>query len=142
MPQTAHLRPRLQTPPTRPQTTKTSPKIDIEAHRSLIEAIGTLHLDRGYDCQRVRDEAPAHSIQDVNCAKKRKQGTKKKSAKKSAPLGMRWTVERTNSQLSNFAPTTPQHRPPAQIPPLPTLPRHSPHHHQTHNRRNRWNPNK
>ena len=36
MPQTAHLRPRLQTPPTRPQTTKTSPKVDTEAHRRAV----------------------------------------------------------------------------------------------------------
>ena len=84
--------------------------------QGLIEDIGTLHLDRGYDYQRVRDEAQAHGIKDVNCTKKRKPGTKKRKpgakkrkpgakntrAKKSAPLGMRWTVERTNSWLSNF----------------------------------------
>ncbi|MFV1963189.1 MAG: hypothetical protein ACC658_15305 [Acidimicrobiia bacterium] len=38
-------------------------------------------------------------IDDLVCARKRKQGTATKP--KPAPLGMRWPVERTNSWLSN-----------------------------------------
>ena len=68
--------------------------------RGLIADIETLHLDRGYDSSRIRNEAAARGLNDLNCPKRRKPGAA--TTKTSTPLGMRWTVERTNSWLSNY----------------------------------------
>ena len=56
--------------------------------------------DRGYDSAAVRRACADKGITDVVCAKKRPRGTAKAAV--SVPLGMRWTIERTNSWLSNF----------------------------------------
>ncbi|MCY4369368.1 MAG: transposase, partial [bacterium] len=57
--------------------------------------------DRGYDSKAVRALCEAVGITDVICAKKRPRG-QANHTKLSTPLGMRWTVERTNSWLSNY----------------------------------------
>jgi len=55
----------------------------------------------GYDSKGVRAFCEAVGITDVICAKKRPRG-QAKHTKLPTPLGMRWTVERTNSWLSNY----------------------------------------
>jgi transposase len=76
------------------------PTLDAVAARGLLDDIGTLHLDRGYDCASLRKECAERGLADVVCAKRRKPGRAR--VKKSVSLGMRWPVERTNSWLSNF----------------------------------------
>lgn len=84
----------------RPDIVLFDPTLQAVADRGLIPDIETLHLDRGYHAQRVFDTCADHGIKDVVCASKRKPGEGSKP--KPVPLGMRWTVERTNSWLSNF----------------------------------------
>ncbi len=76
------------------------PTLAPAAHTGLICDIGTLHLDRGYDTNRVRECAKAYGIDDLVCATKRRPGTA--HTKKHVPLGLRWTIERTNSWLTNY----------------------------------------
>jgi transposase len=76
------------------------PTIDSVTARGLVCDIETLHLDRGYDCARIRQACEAAGIEDLICARKRSRG--EGSEPKWVPLGMRWPVERTNSWLSNF----------------------------------------
>lgn len=76
------------------------PTLEAVASRGLVPDVGTLHLDRGYDNSRVRAEAAALGIEDLNCPQRRKRGTA--TTKLPTPLGMRWTVERTNSWLTNY----------------------------------------
>ena len=76
------------------------PTPEAVASRGLIPDIGTMHLDRGYDNNRVRAEAAGWGIDDLNCVRRRKPGTA--TTKQATPLGMRWTVERTNSWLTNY----------------------------------------
>ena len=68
--------------------------------RGLHHDIDTLHLDRGYWGARVDQAAATAGIDDICRPPKRKPGHGAKPA--SAPLGLRWTVERTNSWLSNY----------------------------------------
>ena len=77
------------------------PTLRDVASRGLIEEIETLHLDRGYDNNVVRNHVASVGIDDLVCARKRAPG-KAAGKKKSLPLGLRWPVERTNSWLSNF----------------------------------------
>lgn len=72
----------------------------VAAAQGLVADVETLHLDRGYDNGTVKACAAAHGIDDVVCAKKRKPGAA--ASKTTAPLGLRWAIERTNSWLSNF----------------------------------------
>ena len=74
--------------------------LDSVASRGLTPDIGTLHLDRAYDSQPIRDQATARGITDINCPKRRKRGAA--PTKQPTPLGMRWTIERTNSWLTNY----------------------------------------
>ena len=67
----------------------------------MLPDIETLHLDRGYDSKTVRALCDAAGITDVICAKKKPRG-QTGNTKTPAPLGMRWTVERTNSWLTNY----------------------------------------
>ncbi len=76
------------------------PTLAAADQRGLIADVETLHLDRGYDGARVRDCVAAFGITDLICGKRRQAGTA--TAKLTAPLGMRWPIERTNSWLSNF----------------------------------------
>ena len=72
----------------------------VHSAGDLLGDVETLHLDRGYDNGTVKACAAAHGIDDVVCAKKRK--SRAAASKTPAPLGLRWTIERTNSWLSNF----------------------------------------
>jgi len=76
------------------------PTLDRVAASGLLSDIETLHLDRGYDCARIREACQVAGIDDLVCARKRRPG--QGSQPKQVPLGMRWPVERTNSWLSNF----------------------------------------
>lgn len=70
------------------------------ADRGLICDIETLHLDRGYDCARVRNACADVDITDLVCVRRRPPG--EGTEPKPVPLGMRWPAERTNSWLTNF----------------------------------------
>ena len=71
------------------------------ADRGLVSDIETLHLDRGYDSGAVRALCETVGIADIICARKRPRG-QTGHTKTATPLGMRWTVERTNSWLTNY----------------------------------------
>ena len=77
------------------------PTLQAVRDRGLIPDIETLHLDRGYDSPKILGLCRSYGINDVVCARKRPPGTARPK-KLPAPLGMRWTVERTNSWLSNY----------------------------------------
>ena len=77
-----------------------APTLDAVAARGLLEEVGTLHLDRGYDAATVRQVCAERGIADVVCPRRRPPGQGR--AKKRVTLGLRWPVERTNSWLSNF----------------------------------------
>ena len=78
-----------------------APTLEAVADRGLLPDIDTIHLDRAYDSKAVRALCEAAGITDVICAKKRPPG-QGNNTKLPTPLGMRWTVERTNSWLTNY----------------------------------------
>ena len=75
--------------------------LDAVEARGLLEEIGTPHLDRGYDSAAVRRLCADKGIDDVDCPRRRAPQHPARPPQRS-PLGKRWTVERTNSWLSNF----------------------------------------
>jgi len=77
-----------------------APTLDNAAGRGLLAEIDTIWLDRGYDSDITRQRLAERGIDDAVIAKKRKRNAAQ--AKKSAPMGLRWPVERTNSWLTNF----------------------------------------
>ena len=77
------------------------PTLHSAAQRGLLFDVETLHLDRAYDSKAVRALCEAAGITDVICAKKQPRGQANHTTTPT-PLGMRWTVERTNSWLSNY----------------------------------------
>ena len=77
------------------------PTVDQITERGLHHDIDTVHLDRGYWGARVDDTASAAGITDLVRPPKRKPGDGP-AGPEPAPLGLRWSVERTNSWLSNF----------------------------------------
>ena len=91
------------------------PTLNSAAQRGLLLDVETLHLDRAYASKAVRALCEAAGITDVICARKRPRG-QANHTKQPTPLGMRWTVERTNSWLSNYGQLrrntdrNPQHR--------------------------------
>ena len=78
------------------------PTLAEAARRGLHHDIETLHLDRGYLGARVDTAAAHQGITDIVRPSKRRPATGPRAKAKNAPLGLRWTVERTNSWLSNF----------------------------------------
>jgi len=80
------------------------PMVTALADRELLADIETLHLDKGYDNNIVRNRCAKLGIDDLVCAKRRKPGEPKPTEVKNGPhtLGLRWPVERTNSWFSNF----------------------------------------
>ena len=76
------------------------PTLDAVDERGLLDDIGTIHLDRGYDNNIVRHLCTDLGLEDLLVAKRRTRGTG--TVRLDVPLGMRWPVERTNSWLSNF----------------------------------------
>jgi len=79
-----------------------APTLDAVASRGLTLDIQTVHLDRGYDANTVRQLLVDHGIHDAVIARRRRRGEPKPVAPTPLRLGRRWTVERTNSWLSNF----------------------------------------
>ena len=75
------------------------PTLHALSGRGLHHDIETMHLDRGYDCQRVRDVLAEFNIDNAVIARRRKPG---EPAVVKVGLDRRWPVERTNSWLSNF----------------------------------------
>ena len=75
------------------------PTLGAVAAAGLLEDIGTLHLDRGYDYPVVRSRLAALGIDDVVIQRR---GTKQPGTNKPMRLGLRWIVESTNSWLSNY----------------------------------------
>ena len=79
--------------------------LNTVAIHGLLADLGTLHLDRGYDTQWVRAGCAERGLGDLVIAerkrKNRPRGTKPRRIK--VPLGLRWPVERTNSQVSDSA---------------------------------------
>lgn len=71
------------------------------APRGLLADVETLHLDRGYSGNPVLETCHSYGIDDVVRAPKRPRGRTRRTPR-AVPLGMRWTIERTNSWLSNF----------------------------------------
>jgi transposase len=77
------------------------PTLDTVTIRGLDLDIETLHLDRGYDATTVRTDLAGRHIDDVVIARRRRRGEPKTPGRRPLLLGLRWTVERTNSWLSN-----------------------------------------
>jgi transposase len=77
------------------------PTLDTVSARGLDLDIDTLHLDRGYDANTVRTDLAAREIDEAVIARRRRRGEPKIAGKRPLLLGLRWTVERTNSWLSN-----------------------------------------
>ena len=75
------------------------PTLGAVAAAGLLEDIGTLHLDRGYDYPVVRSRLAALGIDDVDIPRR---GTKQPGTNTPMRLGLRWIVESTNSWLSNY----------------------------------------
>ena len=69
--------------------------------RGLLADVETLHLDRGYSGDPVLETCLNYGIDDVVRTPKRPPGPRPRTPK-AVPLGLRWTIERTNSWLSNF----------------------------------------
>jgi transposase len=78
-----------------------TPTLTAIETRGLLADLETLHLDRGYDANTVRTTLESYGIDDAIIFEKRRRGDPK-PAGRPAPLGMRWSVERTNSWLSNY----------------------------------------
>ena len=74
--------------------------LDRIAQRGLLIEIETLHMDRGYDYRFVRDDCTAMGIAHIDMPRKRRSGQGRR--RNHAPIGQRWTVERTHSWLSNY----------------------------------------
>jgi transposase len=77
------------------------PTLDAVAGRGLLAEVETLHLDRGYDAASVRELCAERGLADTVIAARRKRGAPKAKGRPLG-LGLRWTVERSNSWLSNF----------------------------------------
>ncbi len=73
------------------------PTMDRIEQRELHHDIDTMHLDRGYWGARVDRSAADIGITDLVRPPKRKPNNASPAKPVSAPLGLRWRVERTNS---------------------------------------------
>lgn len=79
-----------------------APTVDQIVERGLHHDTDTLHLDRGYWGARVDRSAATAGIGDLIRPPKRKPDPDGPAKPVPAPLGLRWTVERTNSWLSSY----------------------------------------
>ena len=76
------------------------PTLDAIAAAGLLEDIGTLSLDRGYDYPAVRARLEARGLTELDIQKR---GTKPRPGEPHRlTLGLRWIVEATNTWLSNY----------------------------------------
>jgi transposase len=79
-----------------------APTLDALERRGLLADVDTMHLDRGYDYDAVRQACVVRGLNSV-IPKIRPHGPKHTRLKKRpVVLGQRWPIERTNSWLSNF----------------------------------------
>ena len=78
-----------------------APTLAAAGRRGLLFGVEMLHLDRGYAGDPVRRVCESYGIHDVTRAPKRAPGTAR-GRPKPVPPAQRWTIERTNSWLSNF----------------------------------------
>ncbi|HVX19736.1 MAG TPA: IS5 family transposase [Acidimicrobiales bacterium] len=77
--------------------------LEAVRQRGLLDAITTLHLDRGYDNGVVRAHVAAAGIAQLVVPPVRPRvSTRTRQPAVRVPLGRRWPVERTNSWLSNY----------------------------------------
>ena len=77
------------------------PTLGAAGRRGLLCDVQTLHLDRGYGGDPVLATCHSFGLHDVVRAPKRARGSAR-GQPETMPLGQRWTIERTNSSLSNF----------------------------------------
>ena len=77
------------------------PTLAAAERRGWLCDVETLHLNRGHAGDPVLATCHGFGLRDVVRAPKRRRGTTRLQPKK-LPLGMRRTIERTNSWLSNF----------------------------------------
>jgi len=76
------------------------PTLEAVAANGLLDEIGTLHLDRGYDSRVTRARLDALGVEDAVIQRR---GTKHPGdTKQRLTLGLRWIVEATNSWWSNY----------------------------------------
>ena len=81
-------------------STLLEPTLGAAGWRGLLDDVETLHLDRGYAGAATVRRCALAGIADIVCPPKRRPGTA--PGPRPAPLGIRWSIERTNSWLSNF----------------------------------------
>lgn len=81
--------------------TLVGPTLADAERRGLLADVETLHLDRGYAGEPVLRTCHSYGIADVVRSPKRPRSSTRRKPK-AVPLGRRWTIERTNSWLSNF----------------------------------------
>ena len=77
------------------------PTLADAQRRGLLADVETLHLDRGYAGNPVLRTCASYGIHDIVRSPKRPRANTRRKPK-AVPLGRRWTIERTNSWLSNF----------------------------------------
>lgn len=76
------------------------PTLNDIARTGLHLDIETLHLDRGYDYPKIRNQLAGMDLDDLNIQRRKPKGALVK--KQPMRLGLRWVVEGTNSWLSNY----------------------------------------
>lgn len=76
--------------------------LDQIINRGLLIEVDTIHMDRGYDFDFVRNDCTTRGLTDVQILRRRTRHERRRRHKLPTPLGLRWTVERTNSWLTNF----------------------------------------
>ena len=77
------------------------PTLDDVDRDGLLADIETIHLDRGYDYPRIRNQLNDAGLTDLNIQRRSQPGDDK-TVKQPLRLGLRWVVEGTNSWLSNY----------------------------------------
>ena len=109
------------------------PTLEAVDSRGLVLDIETLHLDRGYDSNRVRNEATARGIDDIICPKKRPRGQANHIKIKTQPPSV---CDGPSSGPTHGSPTTGNYAATPTATPNtapPTRPRNHVHnHYQTH----------
>jgi transposase len=76
------------------------PTLDAVEAAGLLVDVGTLHLDRGYDYNKIRGELHDRGLDQLEIQRR---GTKVPGVKKQPlNLGLRWVVEATNTWWSNY----------------------------------------
>ena len=76
------------------------PTLDAVAANGLLDEIGTLSLDRGYDYPKIRAGLAERGLTDLDIQKR---GTKPEPGQPHRlTLGLRWIVEATNTWWSNY----------------------------------------